>query len=68
MQTFSGHFDGKVVVLDEPADLEPNTKVKVLVPTAGEPESSLVKDFTKVSEESFRAVWDNSLDADYDRI
>ena len=29
-------FDGKSVVLDEPAKLKPNTKVRVIVPENGE--------------------------------
>ena len=42
MKTLNGHFDGKVVVLDETADLEPNTKVKVIVPSADENERAPV--------------------------
>jgi hypothetical protein len=68
MQTLNGHFDGKVVVLDEPVDLEPNTRVKVIAPSADETEDALVRDFAAASEASFHAIWDNSLDADYDRL
>jgi hypothetical protein len=32
--TFKAHFDGKVVVLDEPVSLEPGTRVEVSVPEA----------------------------------
>ena len=45
MKTLNDHFDGKVVVLDETADLEPNTKVKVIVPSADQNERALVDDF-----------------------
>ena len=34
MQTLNGHFDGRFIVLDEPARLKPNDKVTVLAPDA----------------------------------
>lgn len=68
MQTFNGHFDGKVIILDEPADLKPNTKVKVIAPAGGEEERKLVDDFAKASQISFNKIWDNSLDAQYDKL
>ena len=68
MKTLNGHFDGKVVVLDEPADLEPNTKVKVIAPSADENERSLVSDFARASQATFQKIWDNPLDADYDHL
>jgi hypothetical protein len=64
----NAHFDGKFIVLDEPASLKPNEKVKVLAPDADEAGSNLTSDFARLSEDSFRAVWDNPLDADYDRL
>ena len=36
MKTLSAHFDGKNIVLDEPARLELNAKVRVLVPEDNE--------------------------------
>jgi hypothetical protein len=68
MQMFNGHFDGKVIVWDEPADLEPNTKVKVIAPAVGEDGRALVNDFTRISQAAFDKIWDNPLDADYDRL
>jgi len=68
VQTRNGHFDGRVVVLDEPTDLKPNTRVKVIAPGAGENERALVDDFARASESAFQKVWDNPLDADYDRL
>ena len=65
MTTLDAHFDRKVVVLDEPAGLEPNTKVKVLV--VDESDSGFASEFTRLSEAAFQRIWDNSLDADYDR-
>ena len=68
MKTLNGHFDGKVVVLDEPANLEPNTQVKIIAPGAGENERALVNDFAQASQATFQKLWDNPLDADYDRL
>ncbi len=63
----SGHFDGKVVVLDEPADLKPNTKVKIIAPIGGD-SSDIAADFAILSEPIFKKIWDNPLDADYDTL
>ena len=68
MLTLHGHFDGKVVILDEPAEIAPNTKVTILAPTARENEQVLTQEFSKASEAAFQKIWDNSLDADYDRL
>jgi hypothetical protein len=67
MKTFNGHFDGKVIVLDEPADLQPNTKVKIIAPAADD-SSGLSTDFAILSEPVFKKIWDNPLDADYDAL
>lgn len=64
VKTFDAHFDGKVVVLDEPADLKPHDKVKVVAVDNDE----LTNDFARLSEPSFQKIWDNSLDADYDQL
>jgi len=68
MQTLNGHFDGKVVVLDEPIDLAPNTKVKVIAPVGGGIELELANSFASISGPAFEKIWDNQLDADYDRL
>ena len=69
MRTLSAHFDGKNVVLDEPASLEPNTKVQVLVPEKdGKTAITLIDSCAQLSEPAFRVVWDNPLDADYDKL
>ena len=65
MKTLNAHFDGQFVVLDEPTDLRPNTRVKVI--TADENEE-LIRDFARLSESSFKKIWDNPLDADYDKL
>lgn len=67
MRTLNGHFDGKVIVLDEPADLEPNTKVKIIAQTAANA-AGLTADFAALSEPVFNKIWDNPLDADYDSL
>lgn len=67
MRTLNGHFDGKVIVLDEPANLRPNTKVKIIAPT-GHPDSGLAADCAVLSEPVFEKIWNNPLDADYDAL
>jgi len=67
MIAIKAHFDGKVIVLDEPADLKPNTKVKIIAPT-GHEASGLAADFAILSEPVFEKIWDNPLDADYDAL
>jgi hypothetical protein len=64
MKLFEAHFDGKHVVLDEPTDLKPNTKVRVLVNEADD----LVAASAKASADVFNKIWDNPLDAEYDRL
>ena len=64
VKTLNAHFDGKVVVLDEPADLKPNDKVKVIAPERDD----AVSDFARLSEPAFQKIWDNPLDADYDKL
>jgi hypothetical protein len=64
MRTFDAHFDGKVIVLDEPAQLKPYAKVKVIAADADD----LVEDFARLSEPTFQKIWDNPLDADYDKL
>lgn len=62
---FNAHFDGKVVVLDEPAaELKPNARVKVIAETGDE----IVREFARLSESSFNKIWDNPLDAEYDNL
>lgn len=55
-------------MLDEPARLKPNAKVKVIAPDADEADDSLTGDCARLSEPAFRAIWDNPLDADYDKL
>ncbi len=68
MRTLNGHFDGKVVVLDEPAALKPNAKVKVIAADADGSDGDLAGDFARLSEPAFQKIWDNPLDADYDHL
>ncbi len=65
MKTFAGHFDGKVIVLDEVADFKPNAKVRVIAEGEGQ---ALTTEFAALSERAFEKIWDNPLDADYDSI
>ena len=66
MKTLNAHFDGKVVILDEPFALKPNTKVKVIAPEQGD--DNLGEDFAGLSEPVFKKIWDNPLDAEYDKL
>ena len=66
MQTLNAHFDGRFIVLDEPARLKPNAKVTVIAPDAND--DDLADGCARLSEPAFRKIWDNPLDADYDRL
>ena len=68
MRTFNAHFDGKFIVLDEPAPLKPNAKVKVIAVDADDSAGGLVSDFARLVEPAFKKIWDNPLDADYDHL
>jgi hypothetical protein len=68
VRTLNAHFDGKFIVLDEPATLKPNSKVKVFAPDADETERTLAEDFARLSEPAFQTIWDNPLDAEYDKL
>jgi hypothetical protein len=67
VKTLSGHFDGKVIILGQPADLLPNTKVKIIAATGGDA-AGLVAECAILSEPVFAKIWDNPLDADYDTL
>lgn len=66
MQTLSAHFDGRFIVLDQPARLKPNAKVTVIAPDADD--DGVANDWAHLSEPAFQRIWDNPLDADYDRL
>lgn len=66
MQTLNGHFDGRVVVPDEPTRLMPNAEVKVIAPDTED--DTLTDSCARLSEPVFKNIWDNPLDADYDRL
>ena len=70
MKTVDAHFDGKQIVLDEPMQLTVNTKLKVIVAEQGESFSDhdLSQWVARLSEPAFAKVWDNSRDADYDKL
>ena len=66
MQTLNAHFDGRFIVLDEPARLKPNDKVTVIAPDTDN--DGLADACARLSEPAFQKIWDNPLDADYDRL
>ena len=67
MKSLNAHFDGRYIILDEPAKLKPNAKVKVIPLEAGSGDE-LARDFATLSEPAFQKIWDNPLDADYDKL
>ena len=68
MKSLNAHFDGRYIILDEPAKLKPNAKVKVIPLEAGGGADELVRDFAALSEPAFQKIWDNPLDADHDKL
>jgi hypothetical protein len=66
MQTLNAHFDGRFIVLDEPAQLKPNAKVTDIAPDADD--DGLAAGCARLSEPAFQKIWDNPLAADYDRL
>lgn len=67
MKTVNAPNDGRLVILNEHLALQPNTKVKVLVPDPGE-EVALSDDFGRLAEPTFKTIWENPLDAAYDKL
>jgi hypothetical protein len=72
MRTLNGHFDGKHIVLDEPVELKPNTRVKIIAVESGatdaEVDEEIIRGCERLSEATFQKIWDNPLDADYDKL
>ncbi|OGQ51931.1 MAG: tRNA epoxyqueuosine(34) reductase QueG [Deltaproteobacteria bacterium RIFCSPLOWO2_02_FULL_57_26] len=67
MKAIKAHYDGRVVVPEEPINLPVNTPVRVLVPEADD-SAAVTKAFAKLSETSFSRIWDNDEDAAYDKL
>ena len=68
MKTLNGHFDGKHIVLDDPVALKPYTRVKIITVEEGPPDADIIRDCTRLSDSVFQRIWDNPLDADYDKL
>ena len=68
MKAINAHFDGRHVILDEPTTLKPNAKVKVIPLEADGGPDGLTRDFATLAEPAFQKIWDNPLDADYDKL
>jgi hypothetical protein len=66
VQTLNAHFDGQFIVLDEPARLKLNDRVTVIAPDVDN--DGLADGCARLSESTFQKIWDNPLDADYDRL
>jgi hypothetical protein len=65
MLEIRGHFDGTKIVLDEPADLKPNTKVIVTIVSDGNED----EDWVSLGKRSFaRAYADDEPEYSLDKI
>ena len=67
MKAIKAHYDGHVIVPEEPVNLPANTPVRVLVPESDD-SADITREFSKLSEASFSRVWDNEDDAVYDKL
>jgi hypothetical protein len=67
MKAIKAHYDGHVVVPEEPINLPVNTPVRVLVPETDD-SVEITKGFASLSETSFSRIWDNDDDAAYDKL
>ena len=68
MKAISVHFESQHIVLDDPVALAPNTRVKVIMVESGPTEADMIHGCTRLSESVFQKIWDNPLDADYDKL
>ena len=72
MRTLNWHFDGKHIVLDEPVAPKPNARVKIIAiessANVAEVDAELIRGCERLSEATFKKIWDNPLDADYDKL
>jgi hypothetical protein len=68
MKTLNGHFDGQHIVLDDPVALKPNTRVKIIAVETGPADAEIIRGCERLSESVFQKIWDNPLDADYDKL
>ncbi len=68
MRALNGHFDGKHVVLDDPVALKPNTRVKVIAVEDEPADAEIIRGCAILSESVFQKIWDNPLDAEYDKL
>ena len=68
MKTMNGHFDGQHIVLDEAVALKPNTRVKIIMAEDNPTEAEMIRGCSRLSESVFQKIWDNPLDADYDKL
>ena len=67
MKAIKAHYDGRVIVPEEPVNLPVNTPVCVVVPET-ESFTEITEGFSNLSEPSFSRIWDNDEDAAYDKL
>ncbi|MDF0675208.1 MAG: hypothetical protein P0120_12850 [Nitrospira sp.] len=68
MRHIQAHYDGEKVVLDEPVSLSANTPVEVVIPDSQEELTVLRTDTFLASLPSLTKIWNNPLDAEYDKL
>jgi hypothetical protein len=68
MKPMDGHFDGQHIVLDDAVALKTNARVKVIAVENGSEETEMIRGCARLSESVFQKIWDNPLDADYDKL
>ena len=68
MKAIKAHYNGYVIVPEEPVDLPANTPVRVLVPEVDDDAAVITEAFAQLSETSFSRIWDNDEDAAYDKL
>jgi len=68
MKTMDGRFDGQHIVLDDPVALRTNARVKIIAVEDGSTEAEVIRGCARLSESVFQKIWDNPLDADYDKL
>jgi hypothetical protein len=68
MKTMDGHFDGQHIVLDDAVALKTDARVKVIAIEHGSEETEMIRACARLSESVFQKIWDNPLDADYDKL
>lgn len=68
--TVEAIYERGKILLPEPLSLPEKSPVRVTIESdvAAEIHEGITRDFARVAEPSFQKIWDNPLDADYDKL